>query len=456
MAALNVPQGEGAAKVKEIRLVNISGRQYAVGLWWQTPAGGGNLFKAAKKMAEHFAKAGYTHVAFRPKQYGLGCFDTARDKWPKAAFSLAAAIKPTEQKKAYLGLFRLDDEEGHEMWWVCVLLHEYVMAEGDKFFTTREEAEKLRKHLRVQLAGLELAEVTKETTAESLGYLKLILLPQKPLRPLARREIKHLGLKVFCGLFALLATLFAVYWLNDYRANQSDHAIATKKAKLEAIKREMSSNPYKFFKAGWLDKPLVTQAGTQCARAMLAVPLSDKGWVHGSVTCVPAGSLRVDWSYASGASFQQTPRNGVLDDKDSKKAVSDWSLPSLPSRPRPAPPQLLASKEEAKARLSDLTAKLACVLSPPTWDTPESRPLDEGNSVAAPWTRGKFSFTEVPIAALLSTDLFRALDEYPALELASLVVTGNISLTVEGYVYAVTGKQRIQNVPPEVSGALGR
>jgi hypothetical protein len=415
------------------KIVEIAGRPYLVGLWWQIRSGGAAskkaMLKAAIETAASFEKEAYTHAALRADQYGLTAH--SGEAWPVKTVSLAAALRPQGMADAFLGIFCLDSE--NQLWWVCGLLRGLVVADGDALFDSKEKAMVAASALRLMLENVGLMEVLKETPTESLEYLAPILGPEPPLASLFKKEYP-LGL-VIGGVAAVFLLFFALSWGYDqYLEIRAAQEKSRQLAEKEALRQDILANPYKYFKAEWLSAPSGTASGSQCAAALLALPISQNAWSFTEAACHPGAGLTVRWTHKKGASFVRLPIGARL--VSAQEATAEYPLTALLSRA--AHIENLLPQEQATAALYDLTQKLASQLTV-NWEAPEQYRIDESTTISAPWRRGQFDLAQIPVAALLEADLFAALSLYPGSMLTSVTRTTN-DLSVKGYIYATANK----------------
>ncbi len=176
-------------------------------------------------------------------------------------------------------------------------------------------------------------------------------------------------------------------------------------------------------------------AGGQCAKALMALPLAANGWRFEEAVCRPASGFTTTWAHVKGASFVALPKGAAL--VSPGQAASDRSLSALPGSPPSSLP--LLTRDQAAATMYDLTQSLAAQLIL-SWDAPEQYKIDEETTVSAPWQRGQFELTQVPVAALLEPGLFEALGRYPGTMVLSLSRKSN-ELTLKGCIYANTAQR---------------
>jgi hypothetical protein len=425
----------------QTQTVDIAGRTYAVGLWWQIRSGGpvGKkvMMKAAREKAARVASVqgvdyeDFNYVALRAEQYGLGYYDGLL---PAKAVSLAAALRPLEKQDAFLGVFCLDESR----WWVCGILRDQVLADTDKVCDSKEkalaEADELRRQLETATG---LTEVIRESPEASQAYLIPLLLPEEPLTYLPKRERDQRRMRLgIIGVILALALVCGLYWVySGYQARQETQRNTVRLAEREAKKQDILAHPERYFHAEWRDAPYLVMAGRQCAVALSALPIAANAWKLEKAVCQPGGALRVSWTHTQGASFVALPAGARL--VTPQEATESHTLPGLPGRPKP-PLTPLLTKDQATAALYDLTQYTTSQLTL-QWDSPEQYRLDEETTVQAPWQRGQFTLAHVPVAALLGSDLFGALG-YPGAMLVSLSRKNN-DVTLKGAIYAATSSR---------------
>jgi hypothetical protein len=415
-----------------MKLIQIVDKNYILGLWWQIPSSGLSKNKAMLELARKTAASlseirEYNYVALRTaEQYGLVHYE---GELPPKTRSLAAAIRPTTKKEAFLGVFCLDDS-----WWVCGKLFGMVMSDGDAVFDTKEEAqEHISKMVRPFIGDVELAEVVCNTTEESMSYLTPILWAERPLRPLygASRDENILRRGVI-GALLLLVFFISVFWVfGEFRDRQLAKLARLTSAEREAKKQDILAHPERYFRKVWLDAPTFITAGKQCSQALLNLPTTVNVWMLEEAVCAPGRSLQKSWTHRKGASFVALPAETSL--QSPQQAWGEQSLPELPTRPATADRAALMTREKATAALYELTQNLSCYLEL-NWEPPEVHVIDEETTVVAPWQRGQFDISQLPALSLLETDLYGALS-YPGSLLASLLWR-NGDLTLRGYIYA--------------------
>ena len=412
-----------------MRTIEISGRTYAVGLWWQPSPGGpakkGAMLKLARETAvdPDFASEDYNYVALRPEQYGLGHHGHAL---PSKTISLAAALRPLGQEEAFLGVFCLEDS----VWWVSCIIRGLVAADGDAVFKTRDEALAAASGLRRLLGEVRLVEELRESPEAGQAFLTPLLRPEAPIRPLHEAgEQERLMRRGLLAVVLGLVFSLGVYWLyGAHQARQEAHQSAREMAAQEAQKMELLAHPERLFKKHWLDGPDFIRAGKQCAEALLSLPLSMNVWMLEEAVCRPGSSLQVSWGHRKGASFVvPPPKTGLT---TPQQAMEYQTLAWLP--PRSLSEDDLLTKEEVTAVLYELTQNISSLLSL-SWDPPEPYRIDDETTIYAPWARGKFELSRLPARALLGADLFGALS-HPGSVLVSVTQKNN-DLSIKGDIY---------------------
>jgi hypothetical protein len=415
-----------------MKLIQIHDKHYILGLWWQIPSSGLSKNKAmldlARKTAASLAEIKeYNYVALRTaEQYGLIHYE---GELPPKTRSLAAAIRPTTKKEAFLGVFCLDDS-----WWVCGKLFGMVMSDGDAVFNTKEEAQShIAKMVRPFIGDVELAEITCNTTEESLAFLTPILWAERPLRPLYESSHDERLLKrVIIIAFLVLAFLIGVFWIfGEFKDRQLAKLVRLTSAEREAKRQDILAHPERYFRKVWLDAPTFVSAGKQCSQVLLTLPTTVNVWMLEEAVCAPGRNLQKSWTHRKGASFVALPAESSL--QSPQEAWGEQSLPELPSRPETAERAPLMTREQATAALYELTQNLSCYLEL-NWEPPEVHMIDEETTVVAPWQRGTFDISQLPALSLLEMDLYGALS-YPG-SLLETLLWKNGDLTLRGYIYA--------------------
>ncbi len=413
------------------RLVEIAGRPYLAGLWWQIRSGGSAgkklMLKSARETAAQFEGEAYTHAALRAEQYGLTSHEG--EAWPAKTVSLAAALRPVGHD-AFLGVFCLGSAE--PFWWLCGILRGLVVADGDEIFASKEEALVAAGSLRLMLESVGLTEVVLDTPEASRDYLAPLLGVETPLLGLFQKE-RPWPLLIGAAAALLFFLGVGLSWIyGAYQELQEERQRERQLAEKEALRQDVLTHPEKYFRTEWLTAPPFTASGAQCATALLALPVSEKAWRLEEAVCGPAGRLTVSWAHQKGASFVHLPAGAIL--AEPERATSDSALSPLPG-PLSAPGPLL-TRSGATAALYELTQNLSAQLLV-SWEPPEEFRIDEKTTLPAPWQRGQFELSRLPAAALLGGDLFAALERHPGSILASLTRNNN-DLIIKGYIYALT------------------
>jgi hypothetical protein len=415
------------------KIVEIAGRPYAVGLWWQIRSGGSAgkklMLKSARETAAQFADEAYTHAALRAEQYGLASHEG--EAWPPKTVSLAAALRPVGQD-AFLGVFCLGEAE--PFWWLCGILRGLVVADGDEIFGSKEEALAAAGSLRLMLESVGLTEIFLETPDESQKYLSPLLGVETPLVNLFQKE-RPWPLLIGAAAALLIIAGAAFSWIyGAYQELEEGRQRERQLAEKEAQKQDVLANPHKYFRTEWLTAPSVTASGGQCAAAVLGLPVSSNAWRFSEAVCRPGEALTVYWAHQKGASFVKLPKGAAL--ISPQQAEADGALPPLGSR-KTQPALTLLSRNQATAALYEITQNLAGQMTL-NWEPPEQYLLDEATALSAPWQRGRFELAKAPAAALFGADLFEALGRHPGTVLTSLARNNN-DLIIKGYIYALTG-----------------
>ncbi|WMW66360.1 type 4b pilus protein PilO2 [Nitratidesulfovibrio liaohensis] len=413
-----------------MRLLDLNGRTYAAGLWWQVAEQPGprKLLRAARATAESTPDDGYDCVVLLPRQFGLGqCPDKP------AAHSLAASMRPPTA--SYLGVFRLQEEVGDDgLWWVFAVRNGLISAEGDRLCQTRAEAISHANSLK-DLGGPFDREETFPGMAESLSAISGYLAPRRglfdrghpvcPLNDDARRARQRRMTLVFLGCLALLS--FGVnHWLDAREAARQRQAVQAAAKAREAARREAVANAARHFARTWLAEALPVPRTAQCITPMLQLPTVASGWRLDAATCGD-DALVVTWAHQPGASYTTPPSGARV---DTRSATSRVALPGVSGSVQDS---ALMDVPAVTSRLYQLTQDVAAKLRL-TWDQPAKKKV-EGVEVVAPWVRGEWELANVPAATLADLSLARELQTLPGLVLASIEYRGGL-WTIKGVVHA--------------------
>lgn len=420
--------------------ITLDNKQYAAGLWWQIRDGGAagkkDMLALARETAEAFEESGYTCVALRSHQYGLG---TCLANVPVLP-SLAAAVR---SPATLMGLFALEKtpdplDVGHPVvWWVAGINagdkdnEGMIAADGDAVFETEQEA---RHHLEARLRNLFEANqklVFCPTPEESLAFLRPLLSPDARLESLyvdLRKRRKTIRILVGAGLFAgaLLGGI------NFYQAWQEqtvqELAVRTFQSK-EAHHRRIRSHPERHFTKTWLDAPSPERMAGVCLKVLLDAPLAANGWFAEVLTC-QGKSLNVQWGHRPGADYLHPPHPDATFGKTPRTMTSRSAL-SIPTRKREDVP--LLPRMEIERRLYQLTQMVSAKITP-RWQPPETKIVEEVE-VTAPWRRGTWELKDIPAIAILDAVLFNELGKLPGLTIER-ISRDKSKWTITGDIYA--------------------
>jgi hypothetical protein len=411
---------------KPVQILFHEGQSYCIGLWWQTLPGGRSvakktIIKTAKEKAKSFAASDYNYVAVRTSQYGLGHFS---DVPSRKTVSLAASLRTQRQNDSLIGIFNF----GPELWWLCQISSGAVGADGDAWFTTEAEARNAFASIR-QLLQTQDKELFFATPEASWKFLHKFLKPENPLVQLhvSDPSIRKLKIKILMAAI-LLVSLFAAFqgwtiYQEHVEEEERQVALAARKASLQA----QLANAEQFFKKKWNDAPPSPAVGELCSRALLEIPLVFNGWRLAEADC-KVSSLSVVWDHGRYVDFINLPPSGRYSGGP-QKAVSTYALSKLPLR---AKTDNLLKKDAIPPIFYQLAQSLSGKLVL-TWAAIEKHQIDKDNTISAPWQACNFTLTQVPASALLSPDLFNALN-FPGVVITSISRQNSI-ITIKGTIY---------------------
>lgn len=404
-----------------MKIVQVNNTSYAVDLWWQTRPQGAINKRAMRKLAQQTAQRDAQDsncVALRAQQYGLGqCVLPI----PRKVSSLAASITPPATQ--WIGIFNLA-----EGWWVCSVSQGSISADGDKIFSHEEAAQDHAARLRNLFDTC--LETSCRTREESLGWLTTHLGQHDGcIEALNLSEQKHEVKRfAFIGLCAAFLISGGWYAYTTFEERKTALALRTLMQGKEQQRQAILATPEQHFNRPWTERPLLTAQADQCMAHMLALPLSDNGWLLEGAGCSQR-KLVVHWQHRTGASFLQLPHHARF--TSPKQVTATHSLPALPHKAK-APSQKRAL---AEAALYELTQTVGVKLTL-KWTPPERKTINDIELVA-PWLTGTWVLSQVPASVMLSKALFQDLEALGCVLDSMLYDQKNQHWTLRGRLYAL-------------------
>ncbi|NDV26918.1 type 4b pilus protein PilO2 [Desulfovibrio sp. JC010] len=416
-----------------MRSIKIKKKEYVIGFWWQLLEGKGRkvLFEKARAVAEDFKDSKYNCIVPRKQQFGLG---TCESRKVKRLPSLACALVE-RSPDTWIGIFCFAED----LWWVCAVSKKMIVADGDQYFTSKIEAEAHLARLKSMSSWDKDNEYRCETVDESLSHFEGLLKATERVQPLYP---EHSNLKFILGA-AILITACAGWYMWD--AHQQDlreaeqRRIAQKARQKELQKQEtVTKDPEKIFAMAWKEAPLPSAFAHEFLRAVRDSEPYTLGWKLNSIIR-DADGIYMAWLHQEGADFTNRPTVEKINSSlGAKPELADLTIDYPEAEKRPA--QALIKKDVATARLYELTRNIGAKLNL-TWQAPVTKKLDnkilqKTVAVTAPWVKGEWKLSALPVGVTIEDALFTAMDSIPCLVLSKIDFTNN-QCTLEGQIYAV-------------------
>lgn len=417
-----------------MRTIKIKKKEYAIGFWWQILEGKGGkkqLLEKARSVSEDFKDRKYNCLVPRKQQYGLGyCEKSNIKRLPSLACALVERSMPT-----WIGMFCLDDSA--DLWWVCAVSKQIVVAEGDQVFFSRAEAKAHLSSLK-SMSSWDSNEFICETAEESQSHFDGLLRDSERVQPLYP---EHSNLKYIIGAAILITTCVGWYlWQSHQEAlrEAEQHRIA-EKARKKALQQQESAQkaPEDIFRMVWKETPLPSVFAHEFLRTIQNTEPYTLGWKLNSVVRDEAG-IYMAWLHQAGAKFTNRPSIGKNNSTlGAKPESADLSIDYPKEEKRPE--QELINKGVATARLYELTRNLGAKLSL-TWQAPETKKLDnkilnKAMEITAPWIKGVWKLSALPVEVTTDATLFAEMDTIPCLVISKIEFRNN-QCTLEGQIYA--------------------
>lgn len=413
-----------------MRSIRIKKKEYAIGLWWQILEGKGKkqLLEKARSVAEDFKDRNYNCLVPRKQQYGLGSCEGAK---VKRLSSLACALVE-RSTDTWIGMFRLADD----CWWVCAVSKKTIVAEGDQFFSSRAQAQAHLSSLK-SMSSWDNQYIC-DTVEDSLSHFDGLLKASERIQPLYP---EHSNLKLIIGTAIILSACTGWYMWNAHQQDLREaeqRRIANEARQKELQKQEtIQKDPEQIFAMVWQETPLPSTFAHEFLHAVRNTEPYSLGWKLNSIVRDSNG-IYMAWLHLEGADFTNRPSIKTVNSTlGSRPEIADLTIdyPEVEKRPE----QSLVSKDVATARLYELTRNLGARLSL-AWQAPETKKLNnkilkKAVAVSAPWVKGEWKLSALPLGVTIEDALFRAMDSIPCLVLSKIDFTNN-KCTLEGQIYA--------------------
>jgi hypothetical protein len=216
---------------KEIKVIKVDGKQYAVGLFWQPVQNDADYMREVR-VASQSLIVGANLYCFRrgaSSQYGLGfTSDGQKAGMPSGASAVASALR---DKSSAICVLKVD-----EGWWFITIRNNLILSEEDTVYKTESDAQDaFNSMLSIPDWGYKIApaswkiEDTKElSAAELLGKGSAV-------------DLKHIGATVNIKVVAVVLALAAVgAYLYHLRLESERKKKAEEEARrLEFLKKQM-------------------------------------------------------------------------------------------------------------------------------------------------------------------------------------------------------------------------
>lgn len=413
-----------------MRNIKLNKKEYAIGFWWQILDGKGGkkqLLEKALKLSEDFSDRNYNCIVPRKQQFGLGSSETDKIKrLPSLACALVERSRST-----WVGMFCLNDKA--DLWWVCAVSKKTIVAEGDQFFTSRDEAEAHLKSLK-SMSNWDKHEFTCETLEESLAHFEGLLKPKEKVQSLVPENPRGKIIAV-----AAVVVLLGMGWIlwNSHQQSvlEEQRRIAALEARLKQKNQQVKieKNPAQLFSMSWKEAPLPSVFADEFLNAVHHTDPFENGWELESIVRNDEG-IYMSWLHQLGAKFTDRPYNSTLG-SGPKQAEITIRYPRAEKRQN----QSLIPKDDATAQLYELTRNVGAKLSL-NWKTPETKKLNNSAikktaEITAPWVVGKWKLSGLPAVVSISNDLFFEMDNIPCLVISKIDLTNN-QCSMEGLIYA--------------------
>ncbi|WP_415713358.1 type 4b pilus protein PilO2 [Maridesulfovibrio sp.] len=412
--------------------IRIKKKEYVIGFWWQILEGKGRkqLFEKARAVAEDFKDRKYNCLVPRKQQYGLGsCEGDKIKRLPSLACALVERSTDT-----WIGMFCLADD----IWWVCAVSKKTIVAEGDQFFSSRTEAQAHLNSLKSMSSWNKDNEYICETAEASLSHFEGLLKPSERVQPL---NPEHSNLKLIIGAVILISACVGWYMWDSHQQDLREaeqRRIAREARQKELQKQEaVQEDPEQLFAMVWKNTPLPSAFAHEFLHAVRNSEPYTLGWKLNSIVRDVDG-IYMAWLHQEGADFTNRPAIEEINSSlGAKPELADLTINYPEAEKRPE--QALIKKGVATARLYELTRTLGAKLNL-TWQTPETKKLDnkilkKAVAVTAPWIKGEWKLSALPVGVTIEDALFTAMDSIPCLVLSKIDFTNN-QCTLEGQIYA--------------------
>ncbi len=413
-----------------MRTIKIHKKVYAIGFWWQLLEGKGKkqLFEKARTVAEDFNDSKYNCLVPRKQQYGLGsCEEGKIKRLPSLACALVERSTAT-----WIGMFCLAED----IWWVCAVSKKTIVAEGDQYFSSRIEAEAHFKSLK-SMSSWE-NEIICETVDDSMSHFEGLLKASERVHPLYP---EHSNLKyLVAAAIAVTACVGWYLWSSHQQEllEAEQRRIAYEARQKQLRQQETAKNdPEQIFAMGWKEKPLPSDFAHEFQRAVDNSEPYTLGWKLNSIIRDENG-IYMSWLHQEGAGFTNRPTvESINSTLGAKPELADLTInyPEAGKRPQ----QSLTPKDVATAQLYELTRNLGARLNL-TWQSPETQKLNnkilkKAVTVTAPWVKGEWKLSALPVGVMIEDTLFKAMDSIPCLVVSKIDFTNN-QCSLEGQIYA--------------------